>query len=715
MIRQYELVDRVKAYDPTADEGALNRAYVFSLKAHGAQTRASGDPYFSHPLEVAGILTGLKLDCDTIVTALLHDTVEDTLASLDEIERQFGSPVARLVDGVTKLSQLELQSDQTKHAENFRKFVLAMSKDIRVLLVKLADRLHNMRTLSFIENQDKRRRIANETMDIYAPLAERIGLKTITEELEDLAFAEINMDARNSVQARLEFLRKEAGDIVPRILDALRGMLAGHRFRATVEGREKRLYSIWRKMEVKNIAFEQLSDIVAFRIIVDSEADCYRALGFVHGAYQMVPGKFKDYISTPKPNGYRSLHTSVMGPERQRIEIQIRTREMHEEAELGVAAHWAFKQADAGSDGKQYRWLRELLDILDNASGPEEFLEHTKLEMFRDQVFCFTPHGDLINLPRGATPVDFAYAVHSQVGDTCVGAKINGRMVPLRTPLSNGDQVEIVRSTVPAPSPTWEGFLVTGKARASVRRFTRSKQRKEYESLGRAIAEKAFREIGETYAQAIIDQALPRLKLKNETELFVSLGQGLMTGKEFSDACFPTHRRPGVASRALSLVRGRSGSTKAGDAAIPIRGLVPGVAVHLAECCSPLPGDRIVGIITTGIGVTVHTIDCDTLVSFGDTPERWLDLSWDREEAENNVHVGRLSLVVANETGSLGELSMSIAKNNGNINNLKITSRSAEFFDFLVDVEVQDTRHLTDIIAALRTIPCVSSVERARS
>ena len=472
MIRQYELVERVKAYDPTADEGALNRAYVFSLKAHGAQIRASGDPYFSHPLEVAGILTGLKLDCDTIVTALLHDTVEDTLASLDEIENHFGSPVARLVDGVTKLSQLELQSDQTKYAENFRKFVLAMSKDIRVLLVKLADRLHNMRTLSFIENGDKRRRIANETMDIYAPLAERIGLQMIKEELEDLAFAEINMDARNSVQARLDFLRAKAGDVVPRILAALREMLAGHRLRAVVEGREKRLYSIWRKMEIKNIAFEQLSDIVAFRIIVDSEADCYRALGFVHGAYPMVPGKFKDYISTPKPNGYRSLHTSVMGPESQRIEIQIRTREMHEEAELGVAAHWAFKQTEAGSDGKQYRWLRELLDILDNAAGPEDFLEHTKLEMFRDQVFCFTPHGDLINLPRDATPVDFAYAVHSEVGDTCVGAKINGRSTPLRTELENGDQVEIITSGAQTPSPSWENFVVTGKAsRADVQSF----------------------------------------------------------------------------------------------------------------------------------------------------------------------------------------------------------------------------------------------------
>ncbi len=714
MIRQYELVERIKAYNPIVDEEILNRAYVFSLKAHGAQTRANGDPYFSHPLEVAGILTSLKLDCDTIVTALLHDTVEDTLASLEEIEGHFGSPIAQLVDGVTKLSKLELQSDQTKQAENFRKFVLAMSKDIRVLLVKLADRLHNMRTISFIENADKRRRIAHETMDIYAPLAERIGLESIKEELQDLAFSEINPEARKSVQRRLEFLRKDSGDTVPRILVALREMLASHRLRASVEGRDKRLYSIWRKMETKNIAFEKLSDIIAFRIIVESTEDCYSALGHVHSEYSMIPGRFKDYISTPKRNGYQSLHTSVMGPERQRVEIQIRTREMHEEAELGVAAHWVFKQAASGSEGKKYRWLRELLDILDNASGPEEFLEHTKLEMFGDQVFCFTPHGSLITLPSGATPVDFAYAVHSDIGDTCVGAKVNGRMTPLRTLLSNGDQVEIIRSTVPAPSPTWEQFLVTGKARASVRRFIRSKQRKEYYSLGQAIAEKAFREEGEEFSLLVIEQVLPRLKCKTAEELMVLLGQGNLTGKEFRDSCFSTRRRPGVASRALSLMRGRLEQPKLGSTSIPIRGLMPGVAVHLADCCCPLPGDRIVGIISTGVGVKVHTIDCDTLVSFNDTPERWLDLSWDNSDGDDCVHVGRLNLIVTNEAGSLGEFAMAIAKCKGNISNLKITRRTAEFFDFVVDVEVEDVQHLTDIMAALRAMPCISNVERAR-
>src|SRR5882724_4987003 len=466
MIRQFQLVETVKAYDPGADEDALNRAYVFSMKAHGSQERASGDPYFSHPLEVANILTKMKLDGASIITALLHDTVEDTDATLEQIEQLFGKEVARLVDGVTKLSRIELQSDHTKHAENFRKLVLAMSADIRVLLVKLADRLHNMQTLHFMKDSDKRRRIALETLEIYAPLAERMGMQQMKDELENLAFAELYQDAQASIVQRLKFLREQGGDMVPRIIAELKRTLDAAGIEAWISGREKTPYSIWRKMQRKNISFEQLSDIMAFRIVVPDVSACYQALGTLHSTYSMVPGRFKDYISTPKPNNYRSLHTGVIGPERQRIEVQIRTREMHEVAELGVAAHWRFKQDAPRLDGRQYRWLRELLDILEHAAGPEEFLEHTKLEMFQDQVFCFTPKGDLIALPRGATPVDFAYAVHSQIGDTCVGAKINGRLLPLRTELANGDQVEIVTSKAQTPSPTWERFVVTGKARA---------------------------------------------------------------------------------------------------------------------------------------------------------------------------------------------------------------------------------------------------------
>src|SRR5258707_157994 len=487
MMRQFELVERVKTYDPGANEDALNRAYVFSMKAHGAQKRASGDPYFSHPVEVAGILAQMKLDGSSIITGLLHDTVEDTVATLDDLERLFGPDIARLVDGVTKLSRIELQSDQTKQAENFRKLVLAMSEDIRVLLVKLADRLHNMQTLKYINSEEKRRRIARETMDIYVPLAERIGMHRMKDQLEDLAFAELHPDARVSIVARLGFLRDQGGDIVSRIVKELGETLKEGGLAANISGREKSPYSIWRKMERKNVSFEQLADVMAFRVLVDGVGDCYHALGIIHSAYHVVPGRFKDFISTPKPNNYRSVHTGVIGPEQQRIEVQIRTRELHEVAEFGVAAHWTYKQGAGKTEGPQYRWLRELLDILDHASGPEEFLEHTKLEMFQDQVFAFTPKGDLIALPRGATPVDFAYAVHSEIGDTCVGAKINSRLIPLRSELHNGDQVEIITSKAQTPSPTWERFVVTGKPPARIRRFIRTQQRAQYLDLGRAI------------------------------------------------------------------------------------------------------------------------------------------------------------------------------------------------------------------------------------
>ncbi|HJM51080.1 MAG TPA: bifunctional (p)ppGpp synthetase/guanosine-3',5'-bis(diphosphate) 3'-pyrophosphohydrolase [Alphaproteobacteria bacterium] len=715
MIRQYELVEKVRGYDMATNEDLLNRAYVFSMKAHGSQIRESGDPYFSHPLEVAGILTDLKLDWTTIATALLHDTVEDTLATVEEIEGKFGDEIARLVDGVTKLSQLEMASgNRNQQAENFRKLVLAMSNDIRVLLVKLADRLHNMRTLSFVRNPDKRRRIASETMEIYAPLAERIGMQNIKDELEDLSFAVLNPEARESIDSRLEFLRHQGGDLVGRVTDELRRTLAADMIKAQVLGREKRVFSIWRKMERKNVSFEQLSDIMAFRIQVETMEDCYRVLGVVHGRYSMVPGSFKDYISTPKRNGYQSLHTAVIGPEQQRIEIQIRTRDMHEVAELGVAAHWIYKQSGEMADGSQYRWLRELLEILDNASNPEEFLEHTKLEMFQDQVFCFTPKGTLIALPRGATPVDFAYAVHTEVGDTCAGARINGRMAPLRTRLANGDQVEIVRSNVRAPSPTWEKFAITGKARSAVRRFIRKQQRSQYLDLGQAMLKKAFRERGEQYGEKKLAAVAEALKLRGSDDICAAVGRGELPASRVISAVFPDQTVKARAGKLLSRIRPRGKPRRGGDAAVPIRGLIPGMAVHFAGCCHALPGDRIVGIITTGKGVTIHTIDCETLAQFNDTPERWLDVSWNVDDETPDVHVARIETVLMNEPGSLSTLASVIANNHGNISNLKIVDRSTDFFEMLVDIEVQDVKHLTNIIAALRASAAISSVERAR-
>ena len=715
MIRQFELVERVKEYDPSADEKALNRAYVFAMKAHGSQTRASGDPYFSHPLEVAGILTDYKVDSASIITALLHDTIEDTDTTLKSIRKAFGKEVARLVDGVTKLTRIEFQSDQAKQAENFRKFVLAMSVDIRVLLVKLADRLHNMRTLHYIDDPEKRRRIAMETMDIYAPLSERIGIQGMKSELEELAFQELNPDARKSILKRLEFLRQKGGGIVPRIIKELEKTLAENGIKAVITGREKTPYSVWDKMQHKDVGFEQLSDIMAFRVVVDTVEDCYRALGVAHGAYPVVPDRFKDYISTPKPNGYRSLHTGVFGPERQRIELQIRTAEMHDVAEHGLAVHWNYKQGSVETDGPQYRWLRELLDIIEHAAGPEEFLEHTKLEMFKDQVFCFTPRGDLINLPRGATPVDFAYAVHSEVGDHCVGAKINGRMMPLRSELRNGDQVDIVTSKAQTPSPTWERFVVTGKARARVRRFVRLRERDEYVKLGRAMLDRAFQAEGYEISNKALREVLKVFNHAKVDDLCADVGAGHHTGREVVEAIFPGTRDRAGDDKIVPLARARGKQGKEeGRDGVSIKGLIPGMAVHFADCCHPLPGDRIVGIVTTGKGVTIHTIDCETLEEFVDAPERWLDVSWDIDYKASDIHVGRVHLTVLNVPGSLGELSTVIAKNDGNISNLKITSRSAQFFNMMIDIEVRDVKHLTNVIAALRVNPAINSVERAR-
>lgn len=713
MIRQYELVERVRAYDPTTDEAALDRAYVYAMKMHGSQTRASGDPYFSHPLEVAGILTEMKLDHGTVITALLHDVIEDTEATLDDVRNLFGDEIARLVDGVTKLTRIELQSDRTKQAENFRKLVLAMSQDIRVLLVKLADRVHNMRTLHFIGNPDKRRRIAAETMDIYAPLAARIGINDIKDELEDLAFAEINPDARASIKARLDFLRTEGGDMVERIIAELEEKLTEAGVDAEVSGRMKTPYSIWQKMQRKEVGIEQLSDIMAFRLVVADIGACYQCLGVMHGTYPTVPGRFKDYISTPKPNGYRSLHTGVIGPHRQRIEVQIRTREMHHIAELGVAAHWNYKQREAANEGKQYRWIRELLDILEQTSGPEEFLEHTKLEMYQDQVFCFSPKGDLIALPRGAVPIDFAYAVHSEVGDRCVGAKLNGRLVPLMTQLRNGDQVEIVTSKTSTPSPNWEQIVVTGKAKARIRRFVRLKRRQQFSDLGKAMLQKAFRQEGHPFSEKQLEPLVDKFHAEAVEDLYAAIGEGLESAVEVVHAVHPPAKQQPKDENVVPIARARGRSKKGRQKdALPIKGLIDGMAMHFARCCHPLPGERIVGIVTTGKGVTIHTIDCETLEGFQDQPERWVDVAWD--EGAESAHVGRLDVVIANEPGSLGSLSTVIGKNGGNIMNLKIVNRSVDFFEMLIDVEVGDVRHLTTIIAALRATPVINSVDRAR-
>jgi GTP pyrophosphokinase len=734
-----ELARRVLSYDPRADAGVIERAGRLAAEAHAGQARENGDPYITHPLAVAGILAGHRLDTATIATALLHDVAEDTAVGLKEIGRLFGAEVARLVDGVTKLTRIELQSERTKQAENLRKLVLAMSEDIRVLLVKLADRLHNMRTLHFVPQPERRRKTARETLELFAPLAERIGMDALKTELETLAFQELHPEARQTIAARLAFLRGQGADLIRDIERDLRRVLDGHGVPVLdVVGREKAPYSIWLKMQKKNVAFEALSDVMAFRVVVEDRAQCYAALGAVHDAYRVVPGRFKDYISTPKSNGYQSLHTGVTVPERRnaKIEVQIRTREMHEVAEYGVAAHWIYKQAGGGEKRPQrrYPWVRALLDILENAEGPQDFLDHTKLELHRDLVFCFSPKGDLIELPRGATPVDFAYQVHSQVGDNCVGAKVNGKIVPLRHHLENGDQVEVITARGGTPNPAWERFVVTGKARARIRRFVHARQREEHAQNGRAAIAKAARQEGlDALSERLLDGALKALKQPGLEELYVAVGSGVLTPREVVHAAVPELRSPPrVADPSpLARPRGRLGAgpllgraadrPAAGGAArgggpasggLPITGLVSGMPYHFAGCCHPLPGERIIGIVTTGKGVTVHAADCHSLEAFSQTPERFLDVDWD--QTASGARTGRVLVETRNRPSALSALTDAVAKQDGAVTGLKVLHRDADSCEVALDIEVTDLRHLERIMATLRAPAENLRVERAR-
>ena len=717
-MRQFELTERVRAYDPRADVEMLDAAYVLAMQAHGSQLRENGDPYITHPLAVADILAGYRLDAASIATALLHDVIEDTGVSRAEIDRRFGPVIGGLVDGVTKLTRLELQSDRTKQAENFRKLVLAMSKDIRVLLVKLADRLHNMRTLHFVESAEKRKRVARETMEIYAPLAERIGMDGLKSELQVLAFAQLEPEAYDTIQARLNFLRGQGADVIEEVRRELFRVCAeAGAPPVEITGREKSIFSIWEKMQRRNVTFEQLSDIMAFRVVMPTRDGCYVALGAIHAAYPVIAGRFKDYISTPKANGYRSLHTGVTlrVPQNQKIEVQIRTADMHDIAENGVAAHWLYKQADASaSDLQTFRWVQDLLEILDNSQAADEFLENTKLELYQDQVFCFTPKGQLIQLPRGATSVDFAYAVHSVVGDTCVGAKVNGRLMPLRHELQNGDQVEVMTARGGTPSPAWERFVVTGKARARIRRYVAAQQRQGYLDQGRAALAKAFRQEGVDGSEKVLDGALKAIKAATRDDLYVAVGNGNVGPKDVVHVCYPELKQAPRAPRVMpSLPRGRTAGRVEG---MEITGLVAGMVIHYAGCCHPLPGDRIVGIVSTGKGVTVHTKECPTADAFSATPERFLDVDWDETEVARtrSTHTGRISAVATNKVGALAALTNAVAKQDGAISNLKVVNRQQDFFEVLLDVEVRDVRHLANVIAGLRAAGGVTQVERAR-
>jgi RelA/SpoT family (p)ppGpp synthetase len=728
--RQYELIDHVKQYNPATNEDLLNRAYVYAMRAHGGQTRASGDPYISHPLEVAAILTDLKLDDATIAAALLHDTIEDTDATRAEIDRLFGHEIGRLVEGLTKLKRLDLVSKEAKQAENLRKLLLAIADDVRVLLIKLADRLHNMRTLGH-QPSEARRRTADETLEIYAPLAGRMGMQEMRDELEDLAFRELNPDAYRVITERLEALAARSSGWITEIEQQLAKKLGDRGIAAEVSGRRKRAYSIWRKMERKAVGFEQLSDIFGFRVVVNNAAECYQALGIVHTSWPVVPGRFKDYISTPKQNDYRSIHSTVIGPGKQRVELQIRTRGMQQIAEYGIAAHALYKD-NVGSptemlsrESNAYGWLRRTIELLAEGSNPEEFLEHTKLELFHDQVFCFTPKGKLIALPRGATPIDFAYAVHTDVGNMAIGAKINGKIGPLISPLQNGDEVQILTSKAQtSPPAAWESIVVTGKARDAIRRATRDAVRNQYSGLGRSIVERLCQRAKMEYSDEKLQGALPRLARTSIDDVMSAVGRGEMKASDVARAMYPDYKDERVAPVApkadsgwFGLKFGKALKFKVpaegeNGAAIPIRGINTDLPVSFAPKGGAVPGDRIVGIMTPGEGITIYPIQSDGLKHFEDEPERWLDVRWDVDDKVPQRFPAQLAVQSANEPGTLAQIAQVIAEHDGNIDNIRMTRQSPDFTELTIDLEVYNLKHLTSIISQLRAKKVVANVER---
>jgi GTP pyrophosphokinase/guanosine-3',5'-bis(diphosphate) 3'-pyrophosphohydrolase len=700
MIDVEDLIALVRNYNPKTNADLIRRAYDYGRRMHDGQKRHSGEDYFTHPVAVAAILTEQRLDDATIITALLHDTIEDTKSTYDEVARQFGDEVAELVDGVTKLTNLQLSSSETKQSENFRKLFMAMAKDLRVILVKLADRLHNMRTIKSLPAA-KQARKARETMDIFAPLAGRMGMQWMREELEDLSFRVLNPEGRSSIIRRFIALQRETGDVVVKITADIRGELDKAGIEADVFGRAKKPYSIWRKMQEKQLAFSRLSDIYGFRIICRSEADCYRALGVIHQRWYAVPGRFKDYISQPKSNGYRSIHTTVSGRDGKRVEVQIRTRQMHEVAEAGVAAHWSYRDGERGRNPfavDPARWITTLTERFDAGDDHDEFLENVKLEMYSDQVFCFTPKGEVVQLPKGATPIDFAYTIHTRIGDACVGAKVDGIRVPLWTRLKNGQSVDIITAAGQRPQATWVDIVVTGRAKAAIRRSLREENRERFVKLGHELARVAFEHVGKKASDKALRAAAKTLGLGNEDEVLARLGSAELTSREVVEAVYP------------DLVTEASDEV---DSHLSVIGLAADQSFRRANCCQPVPGERIVGITYRGQGVVVHAIDCPALVEFEEQPQRWVDLHWQsgRHAAVNAVS---LNLTIANGSGVLGRVCTVVGDQKANISDLTFVDRKPDFYRVILEVELRDAEHLHTLLKALEAETDVAQVERIR-
>ncbi|GGL70955.1 RelA/SpoT family protein [Wenxinia marina] len=695
-----DLISLVRTYNPRTNEALIRDAYAFGARMHEGQFRHSGEPYFTHPVAVAAILAEQQMDDGTLVTALLHDTIEDTKASFAEIEARFGAEIAGLVDGVTKLTNLQLASTETKQAENFRKLFMATSRDLRVTLVKLADRLHNMRTIKSMR-PEKQAQKARETMDIYAPLAGRMGMQWMREELEDLAFKVLNPEARSSIMRRFVMLQRETGDVIQKITTDMRGELGNAGIPAEVYGRAKKPYSIWRKMQEKGQGFSRLSDIYGFRVIATTEEDCYRVLGVIHRRWKLVPGRFKDYISNPKSNGYRSLHTTVSGRDGKRVEVQIRTREMHEVAEAGVAAHWSYRDGERVENRfavDPVKWIASLTERFGEEQGHDEFLEAVRLEMYTDQVFCFTPKGEVIKLPRGATPIDFAYAIHTRIGHACVGAKVDGMRVPLWTRLKNGQSVEIITAEGQSPQSTWIDIAVTGRAKTAIRRALREEDRERFVKLGRELARVAFENVGKHANEKALALAARTLGLPDSHELLARLGSAEVTSREVVRALYPD-----LAQRKGDEV----------DEKRAVVGLGDDVSFRRAPCCQPVPGERIVGITFRGQGVVVHAIDCPTLAEYEDQPERWLDLRW-QEGQHKAVNTVTFDITISNDAGVLGRICTLIGEQSANISDLSFIDRKPDYYRLLIDVDLRDAEHLHRVQTALEAESNVSSIGRHR-
>ena len=695
----------ITSYLSVEEKEKVRHALKISEEAHSNQLRKSGDPFITHPLEVAKILTSIKLDADSIVAGLLHDTLEDTNLNIDEIHKNFGNQIVELVEGLTKINKYSLKVKNQKFGENYKKLILATTKDLRVILVKLADRLHNMRTIKFIKNENKKTKIALETLEVFAPLAQRLGMKEWQDELEDISFDIINPDAKKTIIERLDYLKSKDDNIVDEIRYELKNIFFQEDIFCKVEGRIKSPYSIWNKIKNKNISFEQLSDIMAFRIITNSTRECYRCLGIIHRKYPYIQGRFKDFISAPKSNGYRALHTSIMGPKNKKIEIQFRSNIMDQIADFGVASHWKYKDPKKikEKDAKEYKWVYDLVDSMNSSLSQDELIQNSKLKVFQNDIFVFTPKGDLIELPKNATPVDFAYAIHSQIGDQCVAAKINDKLQPLKTLLNNGDQIEIITSETSQPSPLWQRFAVTTKVKSQLRRFFRFKKKEEHIIFGREILINYFQKENYEFNKNIEQKILEDFNFTSIDEVYALIGSGEITALSVIKKIYPEYNYIPVSKFNEKIQN-----------PIKLKGLTAGMSYHLAGCCSPLKGDSIVGIVTAGIGVAVHTLDCETLSSYQDAPDRWLNISWDNQNNLATISNARIVVVLFNKPGSLGKVTTVIAKNNGNISNILFSVRKPDFFEIIIDIEVRDANHLQNIIAALRMEKEVSSLERLK-